>query len=211
MSQYSWQENDAFGSAGLLYAAGAVVASWNLCETMMLAYLTTFIKTPTGAAHKVFTALNNNKRLELLRLCAQDGTDEDARELVDTFLKQCDVCCHNRNQVAHSIYLRDFENLDTSGFVAKKLHPSLVNDMKTFDIDEETMLEIANANYLTYQFGLGIVAYLMAKPGGPLFNRPQSLKFTRPTAPPTPTKLEPRPLNHAAPDESTPRPGSKYD
>ena len=141
MKQYLWKERNLFGNQELLYAAGAVIAAFNLCEISMLSLLQSFIKQPIGEAQRRFQALNNYKRAELIRTCLQEEQDGTIKNLVITYLTHYGISADNRNLIAHSMVSRNFEN---EGFSLRKFTKNGVMDLgpNVYDVSEDEMLEI---------------------------------------------------------------------
>ena len=190
MKKYLWKENNTFGDPPLLYAAGASIAAWNLCEIAMLGLLQQFIKSHNAISSKVYALLGNSSRSDLLEFCASQS-EKSIKELTYAFIKHYTICLQNRNLVAHAMYLRE---LPDSRHVLKKFPKHSIEKVNTFDVDEKAMLEIANGCYETYIFGVQIADCLVANPnvinGGPLLHHMLS---PLPKIPPQPTCVEARP------------------
>ena len=143
MKKYLWKENNTFGDPPLLYAAGASIAAWNLCEIAMLGLLQQFIKSHLAISSMVYALLGNTSRSDLLKFCASQS-EKSIKELTDAFIKHYAICLQNRNTIAHAMYLRERPG---GGHVLKKFPKDSVEKINTFDVDEAAMLEIADGCY----------------------------------------------------------------
>jgi hypothetical protein len=137
MKQYLWKENNTFGDPPLLYAAGASIAAWNLCEIAMLGLLQQFIKSHNAISSKVYALLGNNSRSELLEFCSSQS-EKSIKELTYAFIKHYTICLQNRNTIAHAMYLREKPG---GGHVLKKFPKFSVEKINTFDVDDRQCLK----------------------------------------------------------------------
>lgn len=193
--EYEWHEHNAFGSPGLLAAAGAVIAAWNYCEGIIHSLMAGMIH-PGAVGTVAFQQTHNSARLEILRYASQ-AYGEEAQDLIADFVARCSICIENRNLVAHAFYLPDWEN---PGFrVLRKARSADPMTMNTFPIDEEKMLEIADGCFQTGQFGIAVMHWLACRLD-PQINALKSGGLGGP--PPLPTKLpRPRKLNPRNPSD----------
>ena len=189
MSKYFWQKFEQFGTKDILAAAGSVIAAWNLCEVALLSLLSILIPSPPHIGRKAFAILGNASRLELLRDCA-DIYGYEAKDRINEFATQYAICLENRNLVAHSLFQRDFANLDAPKFLLAKSVKGSAEKMNMFAADEEEMLEITNDCWTTYHFGMHIFSWILTQPGNQLEGMPPTIQ-PLPGKPQRPRKLSP--------------------
>ena len=201
MKQYLWKEENTFGRPELLYAAGATIAAWNLCEISMQGLLHQFVKQPFGFSQELGHLLGNDSKPNLIRFFIKDNIEPKIKHLIETYLKHYSICQENRNTIAHAVYTKD---LSGNEVLVKYANPRRSKQQKqetivgkklnTFATDEETMLAIAHSCYQTYLFGMEIETYLVAMPGG-IFSGPLLSDFLLPLPkiPPAPRKYDPLP------------------
>ncbi|MFG6096033.1 hypothetical protein SPB21_12310 [Leptothoe sp. ISB3NOV94-8A] len=93
------KELDAF-----MHAIGRVSLEWNALEELFFTYLT-FSKVPNGVARYLGFKMNNNDKMEVMQVLAEEFEtgDPDSYERARTFFRYARICTDNRNFLMHSI------------------------------------------------------------------------------------------------------------
>ncbi|MCG6121809.1 MAG: hypothetical protein MEP57_03760 [Microvirga sp.] len=178
-----------FGTADEIYAIGAVIVAWNLCEGVLEMLIRRVVKLDWKTARLVFNMLGNSSRQDLLRLEASARLTEEEIQRVENFLSAYSICLENRNLIAHSqIGMNAVEgglNL-TKASGRGRLSPN------RYTVPTATMIEVATTTHSLAQWGFSLQMAIWAGPsrmltsGGKPFPAPLPDKFPRPN------KLSPR-------------------
>lgn len=179
-----------FGTADEVYAIGAVIVAWNLCEGVLFQLLMRAAKLQPKTATRVFNLLGNQSRLDLLRLESSSRLDPEDNERVLNFITAYGICLENRNLIAHSqIYM----NAADDGLSLLKISSKDRITYNQYTVPTAEMMDVAVTTYDLAQWGMAVSLAIWAGPtrtlqaGGKPFAAPLPGKF------PLPRKLSPLP------------------
>lgn len=184
MLDYEPRGIETFGKPEILAAAGAAILAWNSCEFTMH-QLFSVIVGPKHLGTIAFHKTNNVTRLEILRYIASTY-DDPIKSLLIEFAVQYDLCCKNRNLIAHATIIAD--PLNFSNTLLRKVKSKSVDQYNNFPVDEVVLLEIANGCGNVSKFGGEIVSNILSLPGGVL----EGWRTASPEIPPRPRILDPQ-------------------
>jgi hypothetical protein len=191
MDKYEWQNSHVFGSNELFAAIGSVITLWSHCEGGAKMLLFTLMRQPKDLAFKLHSILGNSSRVEVIKHIIEELVDQSLKETIQEFLIHYQICLDNRNVIAHSILIPDYQSPDYMGHVLQKNKKGSIDMMNTFAVNEEQVLGVANECFHTWKFSGAIAAYLIDRyRDSPLL--PESMFFPFPQTPPRPVKLVPR-------------------
>jgi hypothetical protein len=101
-----WLTEDA-PSPAILKAIGAIILAHTVGEAALLALLSQFLAIPPDPFRRIFVALNNREKVDLVRsLGTAEKRPKVERDAITFALRAFDICGENRNIVAHSHFRR---------------------------------------------------------------------------------------------------------
>jgi hypothetical protein len=182
------------GPPDFIHALGAVAATFNSLESWLRALFITYTRMPEGAAAALFTRLDNQARIDLLKQCieATDHSNEIKDALQHLFAGYA-VCADNRNILMHAQtatvkFQRSPEKTQVLFFKPPKSTPLIAN---TYSPSLPRLRGIADSMNAFASFGRDLIIFI-----GETYNPNFYPPGTRPLRPHTLPKkpVVPRPL-----------------
>lgn len=190
MEDRPWKHQEWFGTRDDLYAVGAVIAAWNLCEQALQEIVRRTLKLEWETSERIFQLLGNQSRTDLLRLEGKRLLSEEEFNHVSIFSRYYSICGENRNLIAHASINR---NAIQGGVSLSKISSKDRLSRNEFSVSQAEMIEVADAIYDLGQFGFFTAHAIWAGPTRMLFVGETAMPMPLPDIFPQPRKLTPRP------------------
>jgi len=187
-------ENDnerRFGSIDEVYAVGAVIVAWNLCEGAFAQLLLRTLRVEWQTAQRTFQLLGNQSRVDLLRLEGRRTLPADEFDRLDSCLTAYSICLENRNLVAHS---QINMNAKDGGLSLQKPSTKDRLTMSLYRVPTADMMGVANTIFDLSQHAFRLSLAIWAGPSRRLgLSNGQYVLAPLPDKFPRPRKLSPLP------------------
>ena len=185
-----------FGRTEEVYAVGAVIVAWNLCESALLQLLFRTLKLEWRTASRTFHLMGDRAVMSLLANECPQWLDDNELPRVMAFISAYAACLENRNIIAHSqINMNDV----LGGVSLQKASRKDGSSVNRFYISADEMKTIASTMYDLAQYGAKLSLSIWAGPLRTLQAGEKNVAVPLPDLFHTPRKLAPLPEGQSGP------------
>jgi hypothetical protein len=159
-----------------MHALGILIARYNVLEFTLFMFLYYYLNdSKTTAPALIFSRLNNQYRIDILKLYVETEADPAVKSRVEAFLSAFGTCTENRNFLAHAqihggaLTLADLGKVFERRLVLKKAPKGNPLSANYTFLELTELRQLADDIEATNNFGVGLYFFMAARRVGGSF------------------------------------------